>query len=221
MGIIRAGNYGEFTGKVGNLIVYFWHGKRVVRSRPTSVFNPNTEQQQQQRGKFGLVMGFIRVHKQLVKIGFKPWAKGMSAYNAAMSYNLANAVVGEVPNLSINFEKALISRGDLLPVANLRARATAPGTLLLEWQADRPMTSHATAADTLMVAVYSETDKVTFSCDSGAERSAGSAKLQVPGEYAGKTVQVFAFFIAAKAYGAVETKKQVSNSVWAGSVELA
>ena len=219
MGVFKQGNYGEFSGKTGNMIVYFWQGKRVVRSRPSSVFNPNTEQQQQHRGRFGLVSGFVKAHKSLIKTGFKPWASGMTAFNAAMSYNLANAIKGEVPKLCIDFEKAGISRGDLPVVENLRASATLPGTLLLEWTGKSTLAA-AHPNDKLMVSVYHETDNVSQTYDAVAVRSTGKAVLKTPTEWSGKTVQVLAFLIGTMAYGAIETESQVSNTVWAGAVQL-
>lgn len=38
MGIIRAGNYGEFSGKVVNLIAYICQGNRVVSHEPITKY---------------------------------------------------------------------------------------------------------------------------------------------------------------------------------------
>ena len=220
MATFNQGIHGKFSGKVGNVIGSTWKGRGVMRIRPSSVSNPKTARQQQQRGKFGLIVRFIQAHNPLVKSGFKPWASGMTAYNAAVSYNLANAIVGEIPNLSIDFEKVLISRGDLPPVGSLTALAPAPGLLLIEWTGST-LLKGAHPDDKLMVSVYSEADNVSLAYDSVAVRSAGSAELVIPTEWAGKTAQVLVFLIAADAYGAVEAKSQVSNTAWAGAVKLA
>jgi len=74
--------------------------------------------------------------------------------------------------------------------------------------------------DKLMICVYNEMDNVSLAYTSVAERSTGNADLEVPAEWAGKTAQVLVFLIASNAIGTVETKTQVSNSVWAGAVEL-
>jgi hypothetical protein len=220
MATFKQGIHGKFSGKVGNVIGSSWKGTGVMRIRPASVSNPNTERQQQQRGRFGLVVRFVQAHTPLVKSGFKPWANGLTPYNAAVSYNLANAITGEHPNLSIAFDKVLISRGDLPPVANLAASSPTPGAIHLEWTGSTQLTG-ARPDDKLMVSVYNEMDNVSLAYASVAERSTGSADLEVPTEWAGKTVQVLVFLIAANAIGAVETKNQVSNTVWAGAVELA
>jgi hypothetical protein len=220
MATFNQGIHGKFSGKVGNVIGSSWKGRGVMRIRPASVSNPNSERQQQQRGKFGLVVRFVQAHTPLVKSGFKPWSNGKTAYNAAVSYNLAQAVTGDFPNYSIDFGKVLISRGDLPPVANLVASSPSPGTFHLEWTGSTQLTG-ARPDDKLMVSVYNEMDNVSLAYASVAERSTGSADLEVPTEWAGKTVQVLVFLIAANAIGTVETKNQVSNTVWAGEVELA
>jgi hypothetical protein len=220
MATFNQGIHGKFSGKVGNVIGSSWKGRGVMRIRPSSMSNPNTERQQQQRGKFGLIVRFIHAHNSLVKSGFKPWSNGLTPYNAAVSYNLANAVTGEHPNISIAFDKVLISRGDLPPVSNLTATSTTPGALNLGWTGTTQL-SGARPDDKLMVSVYNETDNVSLAYASVAERSTGNAELEIPTEWAGKTVQVLVFLIASNAIGAVETKNQVSNTVWAGEVELA
>ena len=220
MATFNQGIHGKFSGKVGNVIGSSWKGTGVMRIRPASVSNPKTGRQQLQRGKFGLVVRFIQAHTPLVKSGFKPWATGITPYNAAVSYNLANAITGELPDLSIDFQKVMISRGDLPPAANLTASAPAPGALLLEWTGTTQLNG-ARPDDKLMVSVYNESDNVSLAYTSVAERSTGTAELEIPGEWAGKTVQVLVFLLTANAIGAVDSKSQVSNTVWAGAVELA
>lgn len=219
MATIQQGIYGNFSGMVGNVIGYTWKGKGVMRIRPSSVANPKTALQQQQRGKFSVVLRFVQAHIQQIRTGFKPWADNITAYNAAMSYNLKYATTGEHPNRSIDYKKVLISRGDLPVVDNLMASVAGPGSLLLEW-AGSTLLAGAHPRDKLMVSVYNETDNVSLAYDSVAERAACSADLDTPAEWAGKTVQVLVFLIAVAAYGAVESKSQVSNTVWAGTVEL-
>lgn len=52
MGKIKKGVFGEFTGKVGNLVGCTWKGIPYMRTRPANMTNPRTEKQQGQRSKF-------------------------------------------------------------------------------------------------------------------------------------------------------------------------
>ncbi len=40
----------------------------------------------------------------------------MSAFNKALSYNMRNAVAGDYPAFTVNFEQVILGRGDLLNV---------------------------------------------------------------------------------------------------------
>ena len=43
------------SGKLGNKILYTWHGRQCERSMPTHVANPQTEAQQSHRSNFALI----------------------------------------------------------------------------------------------------------------------------------------------------------------------
>ena len=45
MGKIKKGVFGEFTGKVGNLVGCTWKGIPYMRTRPANMTNPRTEKQ--------------------------------------------------------------------------------------------------------------------------------------------------------------------------------
>lgn len=56
MGKIKKGVFGEFTGKVGNLVGCTWKGIPYMRTRPANMTNPRTEKQQGQRSKFQVAL---------------------------------------------------------------------------------------------------------------------------------------------------------------------
>ena len=91
------GILGGFSGKVGTVIGCNWKGIDYMRSRATSHSNPRTEAQLDQRARFSVMGKFIRPLILFLRIGFKNQAIKMSGFNAAMSYNLANAVTGIYP----------------------------------------------------------------------------------------------------------------------------
>lgn len=219
MATFKQGIHGNFSGTVGNVVGSSWKGTGVMKIRPASVSNPNTEGQRNQRGRFGTVVRFLQAHNQLVRSGFRPWANGITTFNAAMSYNLANAITGELPDLRIDFPKAMISKGDLPGVSNLAATLPSAGTLRLEWTAET-LLSGAAPTDKLMLSVYNEEEGKSLIYSSVASRSAGSAEIGLPSEWTGKIVQILVFLIADKAIGSVETRSEVSDTIWAGELQL-
>lgn len=51
-----ARKYGDSeSGKLGNKILYNWHGRQCERAMPTHVANPQTEAQQSHRSNFALI----------------------------------------------------------------------------------------------------------------------------------------------------------------------
>src|SRR5665647_1071313 len=118
MATILNGITGGFSGKVGNIIGGSWHGIDYMRSRATSISQPNTEAQLEQRARFGTVGKFLRPLIPFLRIGYKSQAIKMSGYNAAMSYTLENALIGAYPVYEIDYSKVLVSQGTLPEVLN-------------------------------------------------------------------------------------------------------
>ncbi|HEY4789403.1 MAG TPA: DUF6266 family protein, partial [Bacteroidales bacterium] len=70
MGVIKQGILGGVAGKVGTVIGGSWKGINYLRSIPTSVANPNTAKQQDQRTKFSTVLSFLKPLTSLLPVSF-------------------------------------------------------------------------------------------------------------------------------------------------------
>lgn len=113
MGTIKQGILGGFSGKVGTVIGSSWKGISYMRGRAQSVKNPRTEGQVEQRSKFALTLDFLKPITAYVRTGYKTYASKQTAFNAAMSYIVKNAVSGAFPNYALDFSRVLVSRGSL------------------------------------------------------------------------------------------------------------
>lgn len=58
-------------------------------------------------------MEFLKPIKEFIRGGYKTYAVNKSAFNAAVSYMVKNAVSGSYPDIEINYKRMLVSRGDL------------------------------------------------------------------------------------------------------------
>ena len=116
MGIINQGILGGFSGKVGPIVGFHWKSKYYIRARAAKVSNPRTPKQQEQRGKFATAFSFLKTIKPFIRIGYKEFTQEKSAFNAAMSYTLKRAVTGNGKEISIDFNRALVSMGTLMPI---------------------------------------------------------------------------------------------------------
>lgn len=209
MGKIAQGILGGLSGKVGNIVGGSWKGIDYIRIKPSSVANPRTEGQVNQRNKFTLTLEYLQATKDFIKIGYKSFATKKTEFNAAMSYVLNNAVGGIAPNFTIDYSLALLSRGPLSGVLNPTTDLTTAGQVSFDWD-DNSAEGNANVTDKAMVLVYNPSKKESISILDGADRTVGSQVVTIPNTYAGDTVELFMAFVSADG-------TQVSNSVYLGS----
>lgn len=153
MGKINQGILGGVSGQVGNVIGGTWKGIDYLRIKPSSVANPKTPDQVDQRTKFVTVLGFLQPITEFLRTGFKKYASGMTQFNSAMSYNLNNAVTGTYPNYSIDYPNALVSRGNLAGGENGAAASTNPAEVDVSWD-DNSGSGGAQATDKALIVMY-------------------------------------------------------------------
>lgn len=217
MGTIKQGILGGFRGRVGNVIGSTWKGQDVMKIKPASVFNPNTERQQLQRAKFGLVGRFNQAHRNLIRIGFRAYTKNMTAANAAMSYNLANAITGPFPDLSIDYSKVMISMGSLAVVNEVSAVSEATASVTLNWTSE---SQNGKDSDQVVASLYdSATAEVVYFAGCASRQEANVA-LNLPANWSGRTAEVFVFLISLEGNGLSASRETVSNTVYAGQVQI-
>ena len=134
MGKISQGILGGLSGKVGNVIGGSWKGIDYIRIKPSSVANPRTVGQVNQRTKFSSVLEFLQPNKDFIRLGYKNYAVKRTEFNSAMSYLLSNAITGIAPDFTVDYSKALLSRGSLSGVLNGTILTTIPGQVDFSWE---------------------------------------------------------------------------------------
>ena len=209
MGKIAQGILGGLSGKVGNIIGGSWKGIDYIRIKPSSVANPRTVGQVNQRNKFTVTLEFIQAVKPFIQKGYKFLAVKKTAFNAAMSYVLNNAITGVEPNFNVDYANALVSRGGLSAALNPSTDLATPGEVTFNWD-DNSAEGNANATDKAMLLVYNPSKKESISLTDGADRTVGTQIVAIPTTYAGDTVELFMAFITADG-------SQVSNSTYLGS----
>ena len=213
MGTIKKGILGGFSGKVGNVVGGSWKGIDYMRSLAASVSNPMTEPQLAQRQKFSLTMGFLQPLTEFVKTGFKNYAVKKTGINAAMGYNIRNAITGAYPNFAIDYPNALVSRGSLPAALNQAAASTVAGTVVFTWD-DNSDESGASALDKSLLVVYNPVKHQAVTVNQLAERADGTQTVTVPASFSGDLVQTYIGFINVKG-------DEVASSRFAGAVTVA
>ena len=212
MGKIKQGILGDFSGKVGTVIGGTWKGIGYMRGIAPNVSNPQTPGQLAQRQKFSLTMGFLQPLSEFLKTGFKNYAVKKTGINAAMGYNIKNAIAGAYPAFTIDYANALVSRGSLPAALNAAAVAGAAGTVVFTWD-DNSDEVGAAATDKTLIVVYNAVKHQAVTVNELAERADGTQTVTVPDSWSGDLVQTYLGFIDEKG-------DDVASSRFAGAVTV-
>lgn len=182
---ITNNSFGDFHGKLGNLVSYKLNGKTVVRHIGKSKKAP-TPAQLAVRQKMALVINFLRPALAFVNAGFELETAGTdkNPHNAAVSYNVKNAMQGSYPDMSVDYTKVLVSKGPLEPA--LTPAISLTGSLsTFTWAVNADM-DWGIKKDRAMLLVYCpELGKAVYVL-SGAKRSSRQHEMELPASYAGK-----------------------------------
>ena len=193
MGTISKGILGGFSGKVGTVIGGNWKGIDYMRSIPASVTQPNSPAQLDQRSKFTTVIEFLKPLTSLLRIGFKNQAVKMTEFNAAMAYNLRNAISGIYPAYAIDYANALISEGTLPEALNPTAVSAVAGKIAFTW-GDNSSDGSAKGDDKVILVVYNPVKKKAVNVLGGNTRTSGSQVITLPASFSGDEVQCYIAF---------------------------
>ncbi len=208
MGKIGQGILGGLSGKVGNVIGGSWKGIDYIRIKPTSVANPRTEGQVNQRNKFSATIEFLQPNKDFINVGYKSFAIKQTPFNAAMSYVLNNAIIGIAPDFSVDYSSALLSKGILSKALNPLADLSTAGQVSFSWD-DNSTENNAKRTDRAMLLVYNPMKNESTYQLAGVDRITGTEVLVIPNSYTGDTVEMFMAFVSLDG--------KVSNSSYLGS----
>lgn len=167
---------GSARGKVGGTVFTKQFGKNVLKSKPLSVANPNSDKQKDQRVSLAKTVELYRSISAVVNQTFKSQAVGMSAFNAFTSKAKLNAFTYTGNGLPI-FKPGslLISKGTISPVAATGKEITIPAKSV---SIDFPTTlSDASQASTdkAVIGLYNATKGTLRASITNAMRSAGEA----------------------------------------------
>ncbi|WP_316839734.1 DUF6266 family protein [Pedobacter gandavensis] len=210
MGRLNNGLFGGFQGRVGNLVGYMLNGKPIIRliGHSTKPLSPARKANCQ---KMTVINDFLRPHLNFIRTGFRLITAGTDRnfYNEAVSYNKKHAVQGVFPNITMDYTKALVSMGNLLPAAKteiskhkdgIEFKWEVPADLLWEHRNDRAM-----------LLIHFPDAKVSTAVMSGSRRHEGREVVAIDPSLAESRIEAYISFIN-------EDATEISDSVHAGSL---
>jgi hypothetical protein len=196
---------GAFIGKVGPVVGCVRDGVPYMRSMGSPRTGPPTEDETKNRNKFAAAHVWLQPLLIFLRAGFAGYAPKVKGFQAAKSYNLKNATSQGV----IVPELAKVSFGNL-PISEELSVSYQDSKLNFSWStAALPETS---IKDQVMVLAYHLESGVAIFDTHGAFRSMGSQVLDTYREFVGKTVHVYAAFVAAD-------RSIQSDSLYLGAID--
>ncbi len=196
MATYEKGILGGFSGKVGNVVGARWRGKDIMRSVPVRGAYTPTSEQEAQREKFSVVIKFLTPIKPVVGKYFGKKQGDKSVFNLATSYHLLEAVQEVSHEWVMDYEKVLISKGELRGLADPSVTSEPGQVLALSWE-DNSGQGYADASDQLVAVAYNESMNIYQTFIADASRGATTANLRLPAFMSGLEVTLWATFATA------------------------
>ncbi|MBP5528351.1 MAG: hypothetical protein J6X79_07880 [Bacteroidales bacterium] len=217
---MRMGILDGFIGKVGTVIGSFWKGKKLMRGYNEFPSNPKTPSQKLQRAKFALlgVMGGALL--KALQIGLRSYAdkRVSTEVGEFVRLNLGN-VSGTVNHLEVDYEELILSKGGLTPVSLGEANFSTPKRVGVPIENGYINDKVNSANDKVYLVVYNTTLQQAMISDGSTTRSDSEVKLDVPGNWQGDYVEVWAFVKAAD--NTPHDPEAVSTTIYAGTGTIA
>lgn len=187
---------GKSRQSMGNATFSTWKGINVLKEKPQSVANPQSDGQIQQRSAFSQMVAAFREMPSAVRAGFKKLAVKKSEFNAFVSYNLKNAFDLSVPSVAtIVAADVLVSKGTIAQSVLTSAvadRSSNTITTVFPDIADQPGQS---VTDVPIIAAYNATQGLWTGGIATAERQDGTANIPLPAAWnTGDTVTIYLGF---------------------------
>lgn len=213
---------GSLIGKLANTVGYERLGQSLVRMAPrkTKKKKPRSDAQKAVNLRFKIVKSFIAEIGEFVNVGFRQDVAGTTKIpeNGAVSYNIKHAVMGEYPNLALDYSKVLVCKGKLPGPVN--AAVELDGNILkFKWDVNPDWSNKLKRDQVMMLAYLPATDRASYWL-SGARRSAGADELQAPIERLAQGQAVKDQFIETYIAFVSDDRQSISDSVYLGRIAV-
>lgn len=217
MSKVKTGQIGQFSGKIGALVVCKWRGLLIGKDSPSKKTKPSTDDQLDQQQKFGKVSKVMSLFTPHIAVGWASTRNKTTPMNEALSYHVDKAVEDKYPNYHINFSKVLITRGRGVIDGGFRpvAKAAAEMKVEISWVTSNHTQRITQPTDQLTVIVLDENFRPgrvrPLYYEQIARREDLKAEITVHDFCKNHPVHVYMFFVS-------ENGKLVSKSEYLGMV---
>lgn len=196
-------------GSAGPLTYSNWKGIGYFKQKPTSVANPDTDAQQNQRGRLRLLVAAWAVLGAGLQTGFREMAVKMSQFNAFMKYNIQTGLTFISTGVyEIDLTTFLVSKGSLsiTPINSATANATTDNLTIT--YSNTVDAFNQSLDDVCHVVIYNaNTESWTPNPTTGATRADGTVTVAIKGGATAADV-IYGYLYFSKADGSKVSTSQ-------------
>jgi hypothetical protein len=208
--------FGDFSGRIGNVIVYKLNGKTVMRIRPAGRTKKTTPVQKQNREDFAHVMKFMQNLKPVLNTGFYDVTKGRFAFHSAFSANLKAYKEAGRP---AGPEWLKLSEGTRNGAENPQVEPLGKARFRISW-GEPSIAGWWAGNDRVFVVAFFIGERNYYSESRYALRSQGEVVMEVIQASPGDTIHFFLFFQDVEGSLRKRNPRNVSSSQWIAKVVL-
>ncbi|RZJ64937.1 MAG: hypothetical protein EOO45_17520 [Flavobacterium sp.] len=212
MGRLKNGINGHFTGKVGTVVGVSSKGVDFIKSKQRKTTKKPSKAQLNQRDRLSLFSSWLRAIKEIITIGFQNSANAKKV-NAAISYNMKNALIVVDGQNKIDFSKAIFSKGSLIISIIVEVVSLIDALLKIKW------TNAATSSlnkdnDVATIILYNPAKDSFLTFENVAQRGDLEVALSLPATFKDDKVHCYMQYVN-------EAGDEVSTTVYAGEIVVA
>ena len=196
MGRLTGGPYYDLIGRTGNNVGRRVGGKNLFYMRPHKSNRPPSPAQLAVQERLGMMSSWLSWVSPMIDVGFQEHGQNESAMNAAVSYNVKNAITGVAPLQTINYPEVLFSRGKISPPANAEVATMVVARLDISWS-DVRENGIGALTDMANIIVFNPAKDLFAVVADAAPRSAMSYEMLLPGSFSEDNVHMYMHFVAA------------------------
>lgn len=199
------------SGRTGRIVVANVFGNEITRIRPKKRSTPPTGKQLLIQQRMKNAADFMQSYKSYALLYYGKRMGMSSRYNLAMT-NLLNSFTLDyaTSSMTIQYPNVIFSKGILLGALPSGLTLPTPATLEINWQ-NNSGTNLDRETDWVQILVAAEGEAFTLFVENGAQRSAGTYTVNLPGHFQGKDLHVWMAFRNT-------TEEMASNSTYVGSI---
>lgn len=203
MARIKNDIFSGFSGKLGNVVGCKGKNGNYLRMRPEKYRDAKTNGQVQQRSRFTLANTLLKSFTPLIRIGYKDCGEKRTAFTAAMSFVMNNAILQGEEGYYIDYRKVKMAQGTLTTLADAKVEFDNREVKFL-WT-DNSGQGDANSEDSVMVLVYNKTKGMALYETDKNHRCDQELVLALPDDW---DTDEMAIYLAIRN----EEKQTVSNS---------